>query len=104
MERSQKFVLKNKKMMQKMIKNKYLNAFLILLLYSAIFHVFVLIYRSFAERTIYPLNFFSILNLDILFPNMFKNTISVNAASFLVVVIIYFLILKYQKISIDKKH
>lgn len=88
--------------MQKIINNKYLNGFLILLLYSAIFHFIVLIYRSFAERTIYTLNFFSILSLDILFPNLFKNTPSGNVASLIVAVLVYLIVLKTQKIFIEK--
>jgi len=84
-------------MIKKIAENKYVNAFLMLLLYSAVFHFCVLVYRVFAEKTFYPLNFFSILNLDVLFPDIFKNTITSDLISLLAVAMIYFFILKFQK-------
>lgn len=90
-------------MIKKIIKNRYINAFLLLLLYSATFHFLVIVFRSFAQRNFYPLNFFGILNLDILFPELFKNTLSGNIASIIVVVVIYYVIFKTQRLSMEKK-
>ncbi|MDP2741685.1 MAG: hypothetical protein Q8O66_03310 [bacterium] len=90
-------------MFKKIIDNKYSNAFLLLLLYSAIFHFIVLIARCFLEKSIYPLNFFTILNLDILFPYLFKNTPTYDFISLVVVLIVYVILIRKQKFFIEKK-
>jgi len=90
-------------MENKIIKNKYLNAFLLLLLYSAVFHFIVLVLRCFLEKTVYPLNFFNILNLNFLFPSIFKDTLSGDVISVIVVIVIYLFLLKKQRLLIEEK-
>ncbi len=78
----------------KIVKNKYLNSLFILMLFSASAHMLTLFYLAFARGDLYILNYFNILDLDILFPLIFKNDFFGNFASLIFAVLFYTLILK----------
>lgn len=78
----------------KIVKNKYLNALLLLMLLSAVIHILVLIFIAVKSLNIYILNYFNILEFDVLFPNIFRNTFYNNLLSFAVALFLYFAILK----------
>ncbi len=80
----------------KIVKNKYVNSFFAFLLLAAIIHFLILAYRTIAERNIYNLNFFAVLNLDALFPNFFKDNFAGNLTSFLFAGIVYLILLIYE--------
>jgi len=75
------------------VKNKYLNALLLLMLVSAIAHMLILFYIFLATGDMYILNYFNILDVDLFFPDLF-NTLPGNIFSALVAIAIYILILK----------
>ncbi len=81
----------------KIVKNRYLNALFLLMLFSAAAHMIILVFRSLAEKSIYPLNFFHILTLDVLFPEMFGNNLLINIASVLFMISCYLILLALQK-------
>jgi len=78
----------------KIVKNKYLNSLFIMMLLSASAHMLILFYLAFARGDLYILNYFNILDIDILFPLIFKNDFFGNFASLIFVILFYFLILK----------
>ncbi len=57
-------------------KNKYINALKGLMLFSAILHMFLLIVYSIINLNMIELNFFSIVNLDLFFPNIINGSFS----------------------------
>lgn len=81
----------------KIVKNKYINALLLLMLASAIVHMLILFFIAFSRGDLYVLNYFNILDLDILFPTIFKNDFVGNFASLIIMVASYFVILKTNK-------
>lgn len=83
----------------KIVENKYLNALLLLMLFSAIIHMLVVFYWSVISKDFYLLNYFNILDLDLFYPNIFNN-FSGNLFSLFFVVVIYILILKINRRSI----
>ncbi|MBS3092154.1 hypothetical protein J4466_01915 [Candidatus Pacearchaeota archaeon] len=80
--------------MNSIVKNKYFDALLKLMLFSAIIHVSLLIIYSIFSQNIFILNYFNILDFDLIF-----QSIAEGATNFLlsvaVVVIIYIVILKF---------
>lgn len=75
------------------VKNKYINSLLILMLGSAIFHMILLFFLAIKSYDLYILNYFNILDIDLFSPNIFNSVLG-NFSSFLFVVIIYLIILK----------
>jgi len=80
------------------IRNKYLNAFAILGLFSAGVHMVLLAFRAIFEKDLYVLNYFNVLDIDLFFPDLF-NSFWGNATSVLFAGLIYLIILKWQKES-----
>ncbi|MBX4201064.1 hypothetical protein KW786_02960 [Candidatus Parcubacteria bacterium] len=78
--------------------NKYIDAALALMLFSAAAHMAILFFLAIAWRDIYILNYFNILDVDLLIPYDFNNLAS-NAAALAVAVLIYIIILKTNKLS-----
>jgi len=78
----------------KIFKNKYLDSLFIIMLFSASVHMLILFFLALSRGDLYILNYFNILDLDILFPAVFKNDFFGNFASLIFVVLFYFLILK----------
>ena len=78
----------------KIVKNKYINSLFILMLFSAIVHMLILFFLAFARGDLYILNYFNILDLDILFPAIFKNDFFGNFASLIFMILLYLLVLK----------
>ena len=76
----------------KIVNNKYLNSLLLLMLISAIIHMVILFYVAITSNDSYWLNYFNILDLDLLFGTMF-NSLSGNLFSTVVAGIIYLVIL-----------
>lgn len=79
----------------KIVKNKYANAVLLLMLLSASVHMLILFFLAFNKGDLYSLNYFNILDLDILFPSIFKNGFLGNFASLIFTASLYILILKF---------
>ena len=77
----------------KIVKNKYLNALLLLMLFSAIVHMIILFLMTISTFDIYALNFFNILDIDVLFPALFFNSTLSNISSVIFILSIYLIIL-----------
>ena len=77
----------------KIVKNKYINALFILMLFSAIVHTLVVFYFALILRDLYFVNYFNILDLDLFYPDIFNNFMG-NIFSILFVVLIYLIILR----------
>jgi hypothetical protein len=75
------------------VKNKYINGIFLLMLFSAAIHMLLLFYVSMAQKNFYILNYFNIVDFDILFPSVFKDTIAQNIVSLAVAAVIYFIII-----------
>ncbi len=80
----------------KIVENKYLNALFLLMLLSAIIHMAVLFCFAILSHNAYSLNYFNILDLDLLYPNLF-NGIAGNIFSIIFVIFLYFIILAVNK-------
>lgn len=87
--------------MIRIVKNKYINAILILMLFSAILHMGILFFLAIVKKNFYILNYFNILDLDMLFPFLFFDNFLSNVSSIIVVALIYVLILKIDKKDIN---
>lgn len=71
-----------------MVKNKYIEALIKFILFSAILHIILLvIYSIFKGKLIY-LNYFKVLDLDLFFPGI-TNGLASQAFSFLILVLVY---------------
>lgn len=80
----------------KIVKNKYINALFLLMFFSAIMHTLILFCFFIISKDFYALNYFNILDADLFYKDIF-NSFSGNIFAFLLVVFIYFLILKTNK-------
>ena len=80
----------------RIVKNKYLNAVFVLMLFSAIVHMVILFFLSFKTKDIYVLNYFNILDIDLFIPNILNNNLG-NFISFVFMIFIYIAILKINK-------
>ncbi|MBI2628826.1 hypothetical protein HYW74_01970 [Candidatus Pacearchaeota archaeon] len=80
--------------MNSIVKNKYFDAFLKLMLLSAIIHVALLIVYSLFTQNFIILNYFNILDFDLIYSGIAEG-ITNFFISGLVVVIIYIVILKF---------
>lgn len=78
----------------KIVKNKYLNALFVLMLFSALVHMLTLFFLAFSRGDLYALNYFNILDLDILFPLIFRNNFFGNFTSLIFIILFYILILR----------
>jgi len=82
----------------KIVKNRYLNALLILMLFSAILHTVLLLFLILKTRDLYVINYFNILDIDSFYPNIFNSFLG-NALSIVFTVVIYLVILKKNKLD-----
>lgn len=80
----------------KIVNNKYLNALLLLMLFSAIVHMAVLFCWFLVSKDIYIFNYFNILNLNYFYPESSDN-LWWNVSSVFAVILIYLLILFINK-------
>lgn len=78
------------------VKNKYINSLLLLMLASAAVHVIILFFISVGTGNLYVLNYFNILSISYFIPN-FLNSIFGDFISFLFALLIYAIILKANK-------
>lgn len=83
-------------MQVKIVKNKYLNTFFLLMLFSAMIHMLVLFALAITSKNIYVLNYFNILDLDLIFPLLLNNFWG-NVASAVTVVLLYWVIFKFNQ-------
>jgi hypothetical protein len=77
--------------MIQIVKNRFVDALLKLILLSAIFHMALLILFSIVNLDLVILNYFNILDIDLLFPNIIEGVLS-QLLSIAMVIIIYSLI------------
>jgi uncharacterized membrane protein len=84
------------------VKNKYLNALFILMLFTAIVHLLILAYLSIKDANIYIMNYFKILNIDSFIPN-YMNSVSGNIISIVLMVVLYIAILFLNKSEHEMK-
>lgn len=80
----------------KIIKNKYINALFILMLFSAIVHMLIIFYLALVSEDLYIVNYFNILDLDLFYPNIF-NSFAGNIFSLVFAAGLYLIILKNNK-------
>jgi len=83
-------------MNSRIVKNKYINALFLLMLFSAIVHMAILFFKAIKSLDVYVLNYFNILDIDLFYPNIFNNFWG-NIFSLIFMVVIYFIILKINK-------
>lgn len=74
------------------VRNKYLNTLLLLMLLSAIVHMVILCYVAMASQDVYILNYFNILDIDLFFPAAVNSALG-NVTSLIFVVGLYGFIL-----------
>lgn len=77
--------------MEKIVKNKYLDALFKLMILSSVIHMGVVIFYSITNLSLTKLNIFNILALDLLSPILDKGIISIIAA--LITIELYLLFL-----------
>ncbi len=82
----------------KIVRNKYLNTLLLLILFSAIAHIIILFYIVVQTGDFYTLNYFNVLDITYFVPN-FSNSLWGNIISVVFLVFIYFVILLVNKIK-----
>jgi len=82
--------------MVKIAKNKYVNAALVLMLFSAIAHMVILFFSAVATKDMHALNYFNILDFDFMFPDLFTG-FWVDVFSWIFVGFLYAVILKANK-------
>ena len=80
----------------KIVKNKYVNALLLLMLFSAVTHMIVALCFVLLSGDFYILNFFNIIDIDLFYPNIF-NSFSGNIFSVFLMIAIYMFFLKNNK-------
>ncbi len=78
------------------VKNKYLNALFVLMLFSAIVHILIIFYLALTSGDLYVVNYFNILDLDLFYPDIFNSFIG-NIFSVLFLIVAYIIILKNNK-------
>jgi len=83
-------------MNSRIVKNKYINALFLLMLFSAIVHMIILFFKAIKSLDIYVLNYFNILDIDLFYPNIFNSFLG-NVFSLIFMIVIYFIILKINK-------
>jgi hypothetical protein len=59
--------------MRKISENRSIDAFLKLILFSGILHIVIVIIACVRQRSLQPLNYFSIIELDQIFPRLTAN-------------------------------
>lgn len=85
----------------KIVKNKYINSLFVLMLFSATVHMIVLFFVAFSRGDLYIINYFNILDLDVLIPQIFGNNFFGNFFSLIFVAVLYLIILKVNKDNKD---
>lgn len=80
----------------KIVKNKYLNALLLLMLFSAILHMVILGMMALASKSVHVLNYFNIVNLPYFIPGIPQGALG-DGLSFVFVIVLYAIILKLNK-------
>jgi len=76
---------------RRLAKNRYLDALLKLVLFSAITHMLILVYKSLSTTDSTVMNYFNILDLDLFFDGIEKGALS-QVLSIVVMLGIYFAI------------
>jgi hypothetical protein len=71
-----------------LVQNKYINAFILLVLFSAAIHIMLLTVFAVISNDISVLNFFNIISLNYFMEGMFNGMLS-TLLSFVVVLILY---------------
>jgi len=82
--------------MKKIVKNKYLDSLLKLMLLSAIIHVVILLIYSITNLNSDKLNFFNIVGIDLLIPALGSGTLNL-FIGIIVMLALYILFLKISK-------
>jgi hypothetical protein len=77
-------------------QNKYLNALLLFMLFSAIAHVAVLFLMALTSFNLHVFNYFTILNLNYILPGFFTTFLG-DVISFVVMAVLYVVILKINE-------
>jgi hypothetical protein len=80
----------------KIVKNKYLNALFLLMLFSATIHMLILFVFAVISKNVHILNYFNLINLNYFIPDFFSNT-SGDIISFLFVIVLYIIILNFNE-------
>ncbi|MBX4196665.1 hypothetical protein KW805_03690 [Candidatus Pacearchaeota archaeon] len=83
--------------MNPIVKNRPIDAFLKLLLVSAVIHFIILVVQSLKDGNISHLNYFAILELQAFFPHILNGSFSFLLSLLIVVVLYFVLYFKYTK-------
>ncbi|OGZ72529.1 MAG: hypothetical protein A2908_01505 [Candidatus Staskawiczbacteria bacterium RIFCSPLOWO2_01_FULL_38_12b] len=85
-------------MNKKIVENKYLNALLLLMLFSAMVHMVMLLFLTLFSGNLYFLNYFNIVDASYFLPDFFSSFFG-TVISFMLVLAMYFIILKINNIE-----
>ena len=80
----------------RIVKNRYINALLLLMLFSAIAHVLILLYMAITSGSLHFLNYFTILEIGYILPG-FSNIFSSDVISFVFAGAMYIIILRINR-------
>lgn len=80
----------------KIVKNKYLNALFLLMLFSAIVHMIILFFLAITQQNTSLINYFNILNISYFLPQL-AGSFQQDVVSFVFTAAIYLVILKANK-------
>ncbi len=91
-----KYVRTIRSMKITIVQNKYLNALLLLMLFSASVHMVILIVWAIMQRNLDYLNYFNILTLNYFFPGVFEGW-GASGISLATVIVIYGIIFTWNQ-------
>lgn len=80
----------------KIVKNKYINSLLLLMLFSAMAHMLALFYITIKTGNLYVINYFNIIQITYFFPDAFGGWLG-NMFSVVFVAVLYLIILSVNK-------
>ena len=80
------------------VKNKYVNSLLLLMLASATVHMIILFFIAIWTKNLYFLNYFNIISVSYFVPN-FLDSISGDIISFIFAGVVYLVILLKNKVD-----
>ena len=85
--------------MDRFVNNRFLDALLKLMLFSATIHICILIYHSITSHDITVMNYFNILDLDFFMSDIAKGTVNniLSAVTMLIIYIVIFFFLSKQE-------
>jgi hypothetical protein len=85
--------------MRNIAENRFLDAFLKLILFSGILHLVIVVIAGLRQGSLRPLNYFSIIGLDQIFPRLnvsfFSHVLALSTALIIYTIILFYFRNKY---------